>query len=74
MYTIQFTDLTDRSYQYIKELAKQLMLNIDVIPCDIAGDLWDVTISGISPVRMPGIMIRIFHHIDQDQYNKIVIN
>lgn len=74
MYTIKFTDLTDRSYQYIRELAEQLMLNIDVIPCDIAGDLWDVEISGISPVKMPGIMIRIFHHIDQDQYRNIVIN
>lgn len=70
MYTIKFTDLTDRSYQYIKELAEQLMLNIDVIPCD----LWDVTISGISPLKMPGIMIRIFHHIDQDQYAYITIN
>lgn len=74
MYTIKFTDLTDRSYQYIRELAEQLMLNIDVIPCDIAGDLWDVEISGISPAKMPGIMIRIFHHIDQDQYRNIVIN
>jgi hypothetical protein len=74
MYTIKFTDLTDRAYQYIKELTEQLMINIDVIPCDIAGDLWDVKISGISPVKMPGIMIRIFHHIDQDQYKDIVIN
>lgn len=74
MYTIKFTDLTDRSYQYIRELAEQLMLNIDVIPCDIAGDLWDVELSGISPLKMPGIMIRIFHHIDQDQYAYITIN
>lgn len=74
MYTIKFTDLTDRSYQYIKELADHLMINIDVIPCDLAGDIWDVTLSGISPVKMPGIMIRIFHHIDQDQYREIVIN
>lgn len=74
MYTIKFTDLTDRSYQYIKELADNLMINIDVIPCDLAGDIWDVTLSGISPVKMPGIMIRIFHHIDQDQYREIVIN
>ena len=74
MYTIKFTDLTDRSYQYIRELAEQLMINIYAIPCDLAGDLWDVTISGISPVKMPGIMIQIFHHIDQDQYENIVIN
>lgn len=73
MYTIKFTDLTDRSYQYIKELADHHMINIDVIPCDLAGDIWDVTLSGISPVKMPGIMIRIFHHIDQDQYREIVI-
>ena len=74
MYTIKFTDLSDRSYQYIRELAEILTLNMDVIPCDIAGDLWDVTLSGISPAKMPGIMIRIFHHIDQDQYAYITIN
>lgn len=74
MYTIYFADLTDKACQFITELAHQLIINIDVIPCDIAGDLWDVTLSGISPVKMPGIMIRIFHRIDQDQYNKIVIN
>lgn len=74
MYTIKFTDLTDRSCQYIRELSEKLMINIDVIPCDIAGDIWDVTLSGISPVKMPGLMIRIFHHIDQDQYREIVIN
>lgn len=75
MYTIKFIDLSDRSTTYITEMIKEKHnINVETIPSDMVGHLFNVSLSGIHPNIMPGLMIRVFHHIDQDQYREIIIN